>query len=343
VATGLDTRPIAEPAARPRGRALLWALAGLVVLVLASLALGSKPLPLGEVVTALWRDNGDPHTIVVDQRIPRTVLALLVGLSLGLAGALMQGMTRNPLADPGLLGVGAGAQLAIVLGAVLIPGAGELTFVWCALAGAAIVTVVVYLIGSAGGRGRSTVTLVLAGVAVGAVLAGISSAIRLFDRRAFLAGRAWDVGSVADTDWALIRLVAPFLLLGVLLAVVAAHGLNAVALGDDLAASLGVRPWVVRSVVVLGVTLLCGAATAAAGQVWFLGMMVPHVARWVTGPDQRRILAWSAVLGALLMVGADVIGRVVVIPDEVPAGVVTALVGAPVLVYLVRRKGASGL
>lgn len=324
-------------------RGIGWTLLALAVLLVASLALGSRLLAPGDVVAALFSDNGQAHTIVVDQRIPRTVLGLLVGVALGLSGALMQGMTRNPLADPGLLGVSAGASFAIVLGAILLPGAGGSSLIWVSFAGASIVTVMVYLIGTAGGRGRSPVALLLAGVAVGAVLAGVSSMLELFNTRAFLAARTWSAGSLEYTDWPTIRMVVPFLVAGVLIAAFAARGLNAMALGDDLAAALGVRPWVVRTLVIVAVTVLCGTATAAVGLVWFVGMMVPHVARWITGPDQRRILAYSAVLGAILMVGADVIGRVVVIPDEMPAGIVTALVGAPVLIYLVRRQGASAL
>ncbi|AIY18153.1 iron chelate uptake ABC transporter family permease subunit [Pimelobacter simplex] len=324
-------------------RGIRWALLALGLLVVASLLLGSRPLAVIDVGEAFFRDNGDPRTIVVDQRIPRTVLALLVGLSLGLAGALMQGMTRNPLADPGLLGVGAGAAFAIALGALLVPGASSGTTVWFAFAGAGLTTLVVYVIGNLGGRGRSPATLVLTGMAVGAVLAGLTQLIVLFEQRAFSAARSFGAGSLEGTDWTLVRQVAPFLVVGVVLAAFAARGLNALALGDDVAAALGVHPWLVRALVVVGVTVLCGAATAAAGVIWFVGMMVPHVARWITGPDQRRILAWSAALGALLMVAADVVGRVVVIPDEVPAGVVTALIGAPVLIGLVRRRTASAL
>ncbi|UUW89182.1 iron ABC transporter permease [Nocardioides sp. WV_118_6] len=322
-------------------RGIRWALLVLAVLVVASLLFGSRPLAPTDVVTALFRDNGDAHTIVVEQRIPRTVLGLLVGLALGLSGALMQGMTRNPLADPGLLGVSAGAAFAVVLGTILAPGASGAAMVWFSFVGAGLTTAAVYVIGSLGGRGRSPATLVLTGMAIGAVLAGLTQLLVLFNERAFIAARAFYAGSLQGTDWALIGQVAPFLVVGTAVAAFAARGLNAVALGDDVAAALGVRPWAVRVLAVVGVTVLCGAATAAVGAVWFVGLMVPHVARWITGPDQRRILAWSAALGALLMVGADVVGRVVVIPDEVPAGVVTAMLGAPVLIALVRRRTAS--
>ncbi|THV29076.1 FecCD family ABC transporter permease [Glycomyces paridis] len=335
----------AAPVDRRRRRllGLAAAAAALAVLVLLSLALGSKPLPLADVAEALWRDNGDPHVIVVGQRLPRTALALAVGLALAVAGALMQGLTRNPLADPGLLGVSAGAALGMVLVVRAAPAASDLLQVWAAFAGAVVTACAVFLIGSLGGRGRSPVTLVLAGVALGAVLQGIASTVVLLNADAFLTMRSWQAGSVADLGWGALAVIAPFLAAGLLLAAVAARGLNAVALGEDLANALGANQWLTRIAVVAAVTLLCGSATAAVGVIWFLGMMVPHVARWITGPDQRWILAYSCLLGPALMVAADVLGRVVVIPDEIPAGVVTAVIGAPVLIWMVRRSKASGL
>ncbi|MEU5873386.1 iron chelate uptake ABC transporter family permease subunit [Glycomyces sp. NPDC047369] len=328
---------------RRRVLGLAAAAAALAVLVVLSLVLGSKPLPLGEVVEALGRDNGEAHVIVVGQRIPRTVLAIVVGVALAVAGALMQGLTRNPLADPGLLGVSAGAALGVVLVVRAVPGADDLLQTWAAFLGAVVTAVAVFVIGSMGGRGRSPVTLVLGGVALGAVLQGIASTVVLLNADAFLTMRSWQAGSVADLGWPAVATVAPFVAVGLVLAAVAARGLNATALGEDLATALGGNQWLTRIAVVGAVTLLCGSATAAVGVVWFLGMMVPHVARWITGPDQRWILAYSVLLGPCLMVAADVLGRVVVAPDEIPAGVVTAVIGAPVLIGMVRRKKASGL
>lgn len=328
---------------RRRLLGLVAAAAALVVLVLLSLALGSKPLPLGEVVTALVRDNGEPHTIVVDQRIPRTVLAVVVGIALAVAGALMQGLTRNPLADPGLLGVSAGAALGMVTVVRFAPAASDLAQVWAAFGGAVLTACAVFLIGSMGGRGRSPVTLVLAGVALGAVLQGIASTVVILNAGVFLTMRSWQAGSVEGLGWSTVATIAPFVGAGLLLAAYAARGLNAVALGEDLATALGGSRALTRVAVIGAVTLLCGSATAAIGVVWFLGMMVPHAARWITGPDQRWILAYSCLLGPSLLVAADVVGRVVVIPDEIPAGVVTAVIGAPVLIAMVRRRKASGL
>lgn len=321
---------------------LLACLTALLVAVALSLMLGSNPIPLHDALVALWRNDGDAHTIVVGQRIPRTVLALLVGLALAVAGALMQGLTRNPLADPGLLGVSAGANFAIVLAVTLVAGASDLALVLAALVGAVVATLVVYGIGATG-RGGSPVTLVLAGVAVGAVLAGVTTTLVLFDTAAFVVDRSWAAGSVAGRGWDTIGVVAPFMVAGLVLAATAARGLNAVALGDDLAAALGAHVRLTQVCAVVAVTLLCGSATAAVGAIWFVGLMVPHIARWITGPDQRWILAYCCLMGPLLMVAADVVGRVVVRPDEIPAGVVTAFVGAPVLIWLARRPRASGL
>jgi iron complex transport system permease protein len=335
----------AAPVDRRRRRALglAAAAAALAVLVVLSLVFGSKPLPLGDVIEALGTDNGDAHVIVVQQRLPRTVLAVVVGLALAVAGALMQGLTRNPLADPGLLGVSAGAALGVVLAVRAVPAASDLLQVWAAFLGAVATACAVFLIGSMGGRGRSPVTLVLGGVAIGAVLQGIASTVVLLNQSAFLTMRSWQAGSVADLGWPAVATIAPFVAGGLVLAAYAARGLNATALGEDLATALGGSRWLTRIAVVGAVTLLCGSATAAVGVVWFLGMMVPHIARWITGPDQRWILAYSCLLGPSLMVAADVLGRVVVIPDEIPAGVVTAVIGAPVLIFMVRRKKASGL
>lgn len=315
----------------------------LAVLLLLSLALGSKPLPLDAVVEALWHGSGRARVIVIEQRIPRTVLAVLIGIALAVAGALMQGLTRNPLADPGLLGVAAGAALGVVLVVRFLPAADRYDQLWAAFVGAILTTCAVYLIGNAGGRGSSTATLVLAGVALGAVLQGIAQTIVLLNTDVFVTMRSWQVGSVADLGWGTVLLIVPFIAGGLLLAAAAARGLNAVALGTDLATALGASQTLTRVSAVLAVTLLCGSATAAVGVVWFLGMMVPHVARWITGPDQRWILAYCVLLGPVLMVAADVLGRVVVIPDEIGAGIVTAVVGAPVLIAMTRRRKVSGL
>lgn len=316
----------------------------LVVLVLLSLAIGSKPIPISRVVDVLLNPDGsDAAVIVLQQRVPRTVVAILVGSALAVAGALMQGLTRNPLADPGLLGVGAGASFSMAIGITLFPGMSMLGLVWCSFIGAIATTIVVYLVGSAGRGGASPLTLTLAGVAIGAVLAGITSTMTILNASTFVTMRFWQSGALDARHWDVIATVAPFILLGLILGGVAARGLNAVALGEDLATALGTNLILTRTAVVVAVTLLCGAATAAVGPIWFVGLMLPHVARWLVGPDHRWILAYTAVMGPVLLLSADVIGRVVVRPDEIPAGIVTAFLGAPVLIVLARRHRASTL
>ncbi|MFT4262292.1 MAG: iron chelate uptake ABC transporter family permease subunit [Nocardioides sp.] len=327
-----------------RGRrlvGLIAALAALAVAVLLSLALGSRPLALPDVITGLFADNGEAHVIVVQQRIPRTVMGLMAGCALAVAGALMQGLTRNALAEPGLLGVSSGAAFAMVVAVLAVPGIGRTELVWTSFVGAVVATVVVYAIGSIGGS--SMVTLVLAGVAVGAVLEGVLAVLRILNQAALQALRTYAAGTLEGITWETVRLVAPYELAALALAAYAARGLNAVALGDDLATALGIHQGRIRLAVVVAVTVLCGLCAAAVGLIVFVGMMVPHVARWITGPDQRWILAYSAVLGPSLLVYADVVGRVVAIPDEIPAGLVTAVIGAPALVWLVRRRRVSGL
>jgi iron complex transport system permease protein len=346
-----DRRPGVVGTLGGRSLGLVVAVLVLLVAVAVSLAVGSRPVPLGTALDALTSYDGSAdHVVVRDLRVPRTVLGLLVGAALGVAGALIQGMTRNPLADPGILGVNAGAGLGVVLGVALVGVADVGAFVWFAFGGAVVATVAVYLVGSAGRGGATPVRLTLAGIALGAFLGGLTLAITLLDPASFDRLRAWGgtsgawgSGSIAGATPATVGDVAPFVLAGLVLAVLVARPLDAVALGDDLARSLGAHVGRTRVLVGVAVTLLCGAATAAAGPVAFVGLMVPHVARWAVGPLQRWIVPYSAVLGAVLVLVADVVGRVVAWPGEVPVGIVTAFVGAPVLIALVRRSRASGL
>ena len=324
---------------------LVAALITLIVVIAASLAIGARDMPLSEVLGAFFAPNGsDDQLVVLELRLPRTVLGILVGMGLGLAGGLIQALTRNPLADPGILGVNAGASLAITIGVAFFGISSITGYIWFAFGGALIATVGVYIIGSAG-RSRSVdpIRLTLAGVAVAAVLTGLTKAILLTNERAFDAFRSWDVGAIAGRDFDTINAILPFIVIGTVLALALSHSLNAVALGDDLAASLGTSVNRTRVLSILAVTLLAGAATAAAGPIGFIGLMIPHIARWIVGPDQRWILGYSVVLSPILLLASDVIGRVVMKPGELQVGVVTAFVGAPVLIALVRRKKASGL
>jgi len=318
---------------------LLLALAVTTVL---SLAIGAQRIPFATVVESLsGREETVEHAIIWGGRVPRTVLAIVAGAAFGVAGALMQAITRNPLADPGVLGVNAGAALAIVVAVGFVGVDSTTGFVWFALAGAFVVAFGVYAVGR-GGRGVDPVRLTLTGVALGAVLTGIGSGIALIRPDAFDRLRSWTIGTVdvrsMEPTWA----IAPFVALGLLIAFLCGRELNAVALGDEMAASLGVDVVRTRGAGIVAITLLAGGATAAAGSIAFVGLMVPHVARWASGPDQRWIIALSALMGPTLMLASDIAGRVAT-AGELPVGVVTAFVGAPVLIALARRRRMATL
>ncbi|MFD7861320.1 FecCD family ABC transporter permease [Streptomyces sp. NPDC059783] len=320
-----------------RATGLLLALGLLVLVCLVSVAVGAKALPLADVWHGLFHSGGSGDDVLVREvRVPRTVLGLLVGAALGLAGAVMQALTRNPLAEPGLLGVNAGASAAVV-SAISFFGVTSLTgYVWFAFAGAALVSAAVYLLG--GSRSANPVRLALAGTAVTAALYGYVNAVQLLDSAALDRLRFWTVGSLASASPGTIGKVWPFIALGVLLTALIARPLNALEMGDDTARALGARLTRTRILAMLAVTLLCGAATAACGPIVFIGLMIPHLVRTITGPDLRWILPYSAVLAPVLLLGADVVGRVVARPSELQVGIVTALLGGPVFLHLVRRK-----
>lgn len=330
-----------------RGKRAAWLLAAVVVLALlagASLAIGARDLSLATVWQALVQfdpDNGD-HA-VVHARIPRTVLGLLAGGALGLAGAAMQGVARNPLADPGIMGVNAGAALAVVTG-IYVFGVGSLAgYIWFAFAGAAVAAVVVYLVASLGREGATPVKLALAGAALSAGLYSLMNVILVSSQDTLDRFRFWQVGGVAGRDWSVVLPGLPFLAAGALIVLFTGRVLNSLALGDDIARGLGQRVGLARTVTALGIVLLAGSATALAGPIGFVGLVIPHAVRFLTGPDYRWILPFSLVAAPALLLAADIIGRVVLLPGEVPAGIMTALVGAPAFVWLVRRGKGAGL
>lgn len=317
----------------------------LFVAIALSLAVGTRDVSLGVVVDAIFAPDLTitDHTVVRDLRVPRTVIGLLAGLALGISGALMQGITRNPLADPGLLGVNAGASLFVLVGIAFFGVTAASGYVWFAFLGAAIATVVVYAIGSLGREGATAVKLALAGTALTAAFTSLITIVLLSDGDAFDRYRFWSAGSLVARGLDAALPLLPFVITGVILAVVAGRMLNALALGDDLARGLGQNLVTARVLCAVAVVMLCGTATAIAGPIVFVGLAVPHVARWFTGPDYRWIIAFSALLGPTLLVAADVIGRVVAKPGEIEAGLVVAFLGAPVLIALVRRVKLAGL
>ena len=324
------------------GLALLALLLLLLLAVVASLALGARDIALGQVWAALVDPvaGDNDHLVVRDLRVPRTLVGLVGGAALGVAGALMQGVTRNPIADPGLLGINSGASLA-VLGAISLLGVTSVSgYLWFAFAGAALAAVVVYGAASLGPEGVTPVKLALVGAAVTATSTSVITVVLLADTQALDDYRFWQVGSLANRPLDVLTAVAPFVVVGLVLALAAGRVLDALALGDDVARGLGQDVVRGRLLVVLAVVLLCGSAVSMVGPIAFVGLAVPHLARAVVGLDHRRIVAVAALLGPVLLLGADVAGRLVVRPGELEAGLVVALVGAPVLLLVVRRSQA---
>ncbi|WEO98276.1 iron chelate uptake ABC transporter family permease subunit [Streptomyces sp. FXJ1.172] len=336
-----ETAPAPPTRQAVRALGLLLSVAALLLVALASIAIGAKALSPDQVWHGLFHDTGAYGDVVVDERLARTWLGLLSGAALGLSGAVLQALTRNPLADPGLLGINAGASAAVVT-AVTCFGVTSLTgYVWFAFLGAAAVGALVWFLG--GGRGATPVRLALAGTAISAALYGYLQAVMIMDDAALGKMRFWTVGSLASATDATVLQVLPFLAAGMLLALALARPLNAVAMGDDTARALGANLGRTRALAMLAATVLCGAATAACGPIVFVGLMVPHVVRSFTGPDLRWILPYATVLSPVLLLGADVIGRVVARPSELQVGIVTAIIGGPVFIFLVRRRRTAQL
>lgn len=339
----VKTRTSAPPKAGPVRAALMLGVgvAALTGAVLLSLVAGSKPTPPLEVLR-VFTGGADPYTVtVVESRIPRTIVGVLAGAALALAGTLMQGVTRNPLADPGLLGVNAGAAAAVVTATALLGPTSVTGTVWWALPGAMLAGLAAYTVGTRGGDG-GMVRLLLAGAVVSAILTAYVQAVALSMPDVFDSYRYWVVGSLAGRGMDVVLAVLPVIGLGLLLALFVMGGLNALALGDEAAVATGANVTATRAGGLVAGVLLASGATAAAGPIAFVGLAVPHVVRSLVGVDFRVQVPFAALVGPSLLLVADVVGRTVVRPMELMVGVVTAFVGAPVLLYVLRRtKGAS--
>lgn len=336
-------------------------LAGLSVLlfgvsVLVSMAVGSRDTAFTEILRALPAaargviDPGfltsipfdDTVLLLTGQRIPRTVLAVMSGMALGVAGTLMQGLTRNPLADPGILGVNAGAAAAVAVGMAtgLVPGASD--FVWPALIGAVAVTALLFLLSSLGPTAANPLVFVLAGMAMTALLMAVVNALMLKDAQVLDALRVWAAGSVANRDLGVARTVAPLVVAGLVAALSLGGALNLLSLGEDVAHTLGLPVTRYRVIGMLSIAVLGAVAVACAGPVSFIGLAAPHMIRGLTGPDYRAILPISVVVGGLLALWADILGRLLARPAELPMGIVLALLGVPLFIWLVRRGRVGG-
>ncbi|WP_279397085.1 iron chelate uptake ABC transporter family permease subunit [Curtobacterium sp. VKM Ac-2922] len=325
--------------------ATVLAVVVLGVAVALSIAFGSRPIPLGTVFDAVLHPgrNDEVGLIVIGNRIPRTVVGLLAGAALGVAGAVMQGVTRNPLADPSILGINSGAALAVVTGIAVFGISGTAAYLPFAFAGAGLAALLVYGIAAVARRGLTPVGLALSGAVVAAALASVTTAVLVTSQSLLDQLRFWQVGALAGGDLGTAGVVTVPVLVGLVLAIALGRSLNTLALGDELAASLGQRVVLVRAVGGLVTVLLAGSAVAAAGPIAFIGLAVPHAVRRLSGPDNRWTILLSAVVAPALLLVADVIGRVVAYPGELQVGIVTALLGAPVFIALVRSKAVRGL
>jgi len=326
---------------RPAVVRLAWLLAGsgaLAALVIASVAFGNRVLGIDDVIAGLSGSTDGIGPAAVVARMPRTALALLVGAALALAGTTFQAVTRNPLADPGILGVSAGSSLAVVSGMAFLGISAPYPVMGLAILGAAAAAVFVYAVGSLGRGGATPLKLALAGAATTAAVMSLLSAILLPRVDVMTSFRFWQIGGVGGATWDRIGITAPVLAVGAIIVLLSARGMNSLALGDDVAAGLGENVARTRLISALGAVILCGAATAIAGPIAFIGLVVPHLCRLLIGTDHRWLLPFTALVGAGLLTAADIVGRVVTRPQEIEVGIVTAIIGAPLFIAIVRRQ-----
>jgi iron complex transport system permease protein len=329
---------------RPAGPLLVVAaLMAVALAACASLMLGARTIGPGEVLAALLRFDGSPqHVAVAEVRLPRTVVAIAVGAALGMAGALMQALGRNELADPFLLGISMGAALAAVGGQVVLGVASAAMLAALAMAGAAVACAAVVALGLLGRGGLAAERLVVAGAAISAMLAALVQGLLVVDRESLEVARHWLAGSLTGAGWDGLVATLPYLGVGLLAAAVVARPLTTLGLGEDVASALGVRPRPVQALTAVAIVALAGASVALAGPVALVGLAVPHAARALVGRAIGPQLVACAVLGAVLVVVADILARVLLAPEELPVGVVTAVVGAPVLLGVARRRTGRG-
>lgn len=346
--TGRARAASIETATRRNARGRTLALCVLAIILVAaigaSLLLGWSWISPVRVWDAAFAFDGSHDLLVIrESRIQRTLAAVVVGSALGLAGAVMQAFTRNPLADPGLLGVSSGAGFGVTLAVFILGGMTMGRFIWFSLLGALLATILVSLLGNSERGFGDPIRVVLAGVAVGAVLLGLSDAFTVLDPDKYYGMRFWGIGSLTNLQLTDIGIVLPFIVAGSFLAIILAHPLNALALGDQQARSLGARVALVRVASIISVTLLAGAATALVGMIAFVGLVVPHIVRWYFGPDQRWVFPSTMLGSAVLVLVSDILGRFMLSDSELPVSIVLACLGSPVLIALARRRGMAEL
>jgi iron complex transport system permease protein len=318
---------------------LLLSLLVLLISLLVSVTFGAVEIPLSTIYAALTAfDGSTDHLIIRTVRLPRSLIAILVGAAIAVAGTLMQGITRNPLADPGILGINAGAAMAVVMTTFIFGTSSASVYAWCAFLGASVAAVIVYLLGSLGRGGMTPLNITIAGAALTAFLSSITTGILILSQRTLDEIRFWLAGSVAGSDLKLFLQVLPYIAIGLAIAFALSRPITTLSLGEDVARGLGQRTAWVKVTAAISVVLLAGSSVAAAGPIGFIGLVVPHIVRFFVGFDYRWILPYSAVFGAILLLVADIGARLLIKPQELPVGVMTALLGTPFFIYLARWK-----
>ncbi len=323
---------------------MVLCLALLFIFAVFSISFGAKQISFSKVIDViLGKDVDSLEATIIQQRIPRTVFGILAGGALGISGALMQSITRNPIADPSILGVNTGASLFVVAGIAFLNITAAYQYIWLAIIGAGIAAFFVYSVASIGKDGATPLKLALSGAAVSIVLGALVSTIMLPDDRVLQAFRFWQVGSIGSATWDNISLISPFLIMGFIISMFISRYLNNLALGDEAATALGTNVVITRSVGALASVLLCGATTALAGPIGFVGLIVPHLIRLIYGSEMEKILPLSFLGSGILLLVSDLIGRIIGSPGETEVGIITAVLGAPVFIFAIRKGRVKSL
>ena len=323
---------------------IILCLALLSIMAVFSISLGAKNIAFSKVVDVLLGNDPDSlEAAIILQRIPRTVFGILAGGALGISGALMQSITRNPIADPSILGVNTGASLFVVAGIAFFNITVAYQYIWLAIIGAGVTAVFVYSVASMGKDGATPLKLALSGSAVSIVLGSLVSTIMLPNNRVMEAFRFWQVGSIGSATWENIMLISPFLIVGFIISMFISGYLNNLALGDEAATALGTNVVMTRTIGALSSVLLCGATTALAGPIGFVGLIIPHIIRLIFGSEMSKMLPLSFLGSAILMLVSDIIGRIISLPGETEVGIVTAVLGAPVFILAIRKGRVKSL
>lgn len=323
---------------------IILCLALLSVMAIFSISLGAKSIAFSKVIEVLLGNDPDSlEQAIILQRIPRTIFGILAGGALGISGALMQSITRNPIADPSILGVNTGASLFVVAGIAFFNITVAYQYIWLAIIGAGVTAVFVYSVASMGKDGATPLKLALSGSAVSIVLGSLVSTIMLPNNRVMEAFRFWQVGSIGSATWENIMLISPFLVVGFIISMFISGYLNNLALGDEAATALGTNVVMTRTIGALSSVLLCGATTALAGPIGFVGLIVPHIIRLIFGSEMGKMLPLSFLGSAILMLVSDIIGRIISLPGETEVGIVTAVLGAPVFILAIRKGRVKSL